>query len=337
MKTSKLFWLLGSLCFTPLAITSCVNYEKKEQFEKYIDQNLDYYSNFKSDEINKTQEILDKLLKLVYKNDESSKVEFLKQQSSSQISDLFYEVKQKYLDVFARKNELELQNEELVKELKVLEFFANMKQVEIAQTKERIKANNDKLLDLNFKQMEYLEQVDELINQNWYWFLSNINAFEFESFKLLSIQFYSDLMRENNNNLPDEFAQIFNSNYLNSLQETKLPKKKIFLDSYLDNLQFGEESKELNNSVIYYLAKDKMVFRIVISNLNYNNANIKIAPFIWYFANSKNPKLSLNLISSINHYALIHKYASGYKQYVYDLVKKQRYGEASLVLPIIKE
>ncbi|TNK82855.1 hypothetical protein C4M80_02155, partial [Mycoplasmopsis pullorum] len=94
---------------------------------------------------------------------------------------------------------------------------------------------------------------------------------------------------------------------------------------------------ELNNSAIYYLVKDKMVFRIVISNLNSNNANIKISPFIWYFANSKNPKLSLNLISSINHYALIHKYASGYKQYVYDLVKKQRYGEASLVLPIIKE
>ncbi|UWV78035.1 hypothetical protein NWE59_03550 [Mycoplasmopsis felis] len=88
--------------------------------------------------------------------------------------------------------------------------------------------------------------------------------------------------------------------------------------------------------VIYYIRKDKLIFRIIINQTDTENPLISIKAMNWYFGNSKANVLSLQVISSVIHALFIHQWRNSNNEFENIMVKKQKYGEPAFVFGYYK-
>lgn len=147
----------------------------------------------------------------------------------------------------------------------------------IKELSEAYKKNQDSI---------HLQRLFDFYSENWLFLLSNISKFEYKP-----LDFWK-LKQENKHS----------KSFLNKTKKENLPKKTfIFKDNYFNKYFLGEESKHGNNNV-YYLRKDKLIFRLLISK---NDQKVVIDKII-LFNQSEHNIISLEVISNILH-AVIHK------------------------------
>ncbi|WP_416738221.1 aromatic motif membrane protein [Mycoplasmopsis meleagridis] len=337
MKFKKILLSTPLISLISLSTFSCANYQNSQELEKYIDHKFDIAANISNNEKIQSDEIKEKLLDLVFKNDEVKKIEFLNSQKQDSI------IEEKFKNALKIINPFLKQKENIIKEigklnddLKKYLFLQAKFQNEIMETNKLIQEKNNELKLIQGEFEKYAQEISLLISQNWYWFFNNLEKFNFSSYKYIS----SDLLKkvvDKEGNILTDFQNIVTNSYINKVNSLEPAKDFSLTTNYLSSLVYGEESAELGDSAAYYLLVDKIVFRIIINKINSENSSLEIEPLIWYFENLKAPTISLKFISSIYHYAFIHSYSSGYKQFIDDMVVKQRYGEPSAILPIIKE
>ncbi|KUH47499.1 aromatic motif membrane protein [Mycoplasmopsis meleagridis] len=337
MKFKKILLSTPLISLISLSAFSCANYQNSQELEKYIDHKFDIATNILNNEKIQSDEIKEKLLDLVFKNDEVKKIEFLNSQKQDSI------IEEKFKNALKIINPFLKQKENIIKEISKLNddlkkylFLQAKFQNEIMETNKLIQEKNNELKLIQGEFEKYAQEISLLISQNWYWFFNNLEKFNFSSYKYIS----SDLLKkvvDKEGNILTDFQNIVTNSYINKVNSLEPAKDFSLTTNYLSSLVYGEESAELGDSAAYYLLVDKIVFRIIINKINSENSSLEIEPLIWYFENLKAPTISLKFISSIYHYAFIHSYSSGYKQFIDDMVVKQRYGEPSAILPIIKE
>ncbi|VEU73115.1 aromatic motif membrane protein [Mycoplasmopsis gallopavonis] len=317
--------LLNILTFSsiPLAFTSCANYQTNSQYDKFIDHKLDVNTTVLNKDTQRTQKILNFLLKEVFKDNEVERLNFITNQSNPDIINNFKNLQAKYQEIFKAKEGLKQEIADLNKKIDWYKFLIGQYWNELQEAQAQLIALNDQNENYNEKEKDYLTQFGNLISDNWYFFLTNLDKFHYEFFQYIG-QTFAD-------------KDFISRDYINSLKTKKPTTAFNLYDNNLNELILGEETRELQNANIYYLNKDKLVFRITIANINSNNPVLKIDPYIWYFENLKAQKISLNLISSIYHFAFIHNYPQSYDQFIIDMVQKQRYGEPAYLLITAKE
>ncbi|MEA4115387.1 aromatic motif membrane protein [Mycoplasma sp. 744] len=326
------------LMFSPLVSLSCVNYQEAQTFENLIDHNLDHLNNISSNEEIQTQNILTQLLKIVYKNNETVKVEFLnKQNNTKKIEKEFENLAQNTQNLVVEIEQINKKISELNEMQARIDFLPSFfSQTQKDQVKNDLLEQNNKLNELNKQWDTYKEKVGFLISKNWYWYFQNLNKFNFVFYKYIA-QELIDAVKLNDNQIENDFAHLITNEYIDKINNLSASKTFKVANNYLQNLILGEESYELNNTNVYYLTSNKTVYRLVVNNFNSDNSTLVIEPYIWYFENLRKPQISTALVASVYHYTKVHKYVSGYNQFINDLVDKQRYGEPAYVLPIIRE
>ncbi|UWV92109.1 aromatic motif membrane protein [Mycoplasmopsis cynos] len=96
-------------------------------------------------------------------------------------------------------------------------------------------------------------------------FLTNLDKFEFNFVEYI----YTDLSKGYKTS--DEYKKIID------LKTAKGGHKKFsFFDSYLDEIREGIEAKELGDATVYYVKKDRLVFRIIVDNLRSESNEPKV-------------------------------------------------------------
>ncbi|MBW0596096.1 hypothetical protein MADP07_00419 [Mycoplasma anatis] len=171
----------------------------------------------------------------------------------------------------------------------------------------------------------YENKIFPLYSENWYFILKNINLFYGEFYNWLTIP------------KDDNSGSYHSEKFLSSLRDLKTPKNVIFINSILDKLEEGEESAESYSNYIFYLSKNKIIFRIKISRNSTSKNKLTIEPWIWYFPFSKTNNISIKLISNILHSAYVHGDQIGFDRFESDLVEKLRYGVPSKIILKIKD
>nr|VZK65698.1 hypothetical protein MF5292_00876 [Mycoplasma feriruminatoris]VZR75841.1 hypothetical protein MF5294_00874 [Mycoplasma feriruminatoris]VZR98609.1 hypothetical protein MF5293_00871 [Mycoplasma feriruminatoris] len=148
------------------------------------------------------------------------------------------------------------------------------------KAKELTKAYKDKQDQTNLK------NLFDFYSTNWLFLINNISKFEYKP-----LDFWK-LNPENKHS----------KEFLNKTKKENLPKNNFkFQDNYFNKYTLGEESKHGSNNV-YYLRKDKLIFRLLVSK---NDTKVIIDKII-LFNESEHNTISLDLISNILH-AIIHK------------------------------
>ncbi|CBW54597.1 Conserved hypothetical protein, predicted transmembrane protein [Mycoplasma mycoides subsp. capri LC str. 95010] len=198
-------------------------------------------------------------------------------------------------------------------------LLANTFKNHLAQQEQFIKSqtneNNIKELFLKAKELseEYKKNQDQnninklfdFYSTNWLFLLNNISKFEYKAldfWKLEPVNQHSD-------------------DFLNKTKKENLLDKTFnFNDNYFNKYLLGEESKHGTNN-IYYLRKDKLIFRLLISK---KEPKVVIDKII-LFNQSKHNTISLEVISNILH-AVIHK------DQVHSTFEKEIIGEYNLAL-----
>ncbi|WP_426461529.1 aromatic motif membrane protein [Mycoplasma hafezii] len=324
MKNKKKWMLLSFLPLMSFTALSCANYQNVQKMEKYIDHKFDHIDIKEVNEQKHNEALLNQILKLVFKNDETAKTAFLNSQTEANVLPSFQEIYQANQETFETKSKLDQEIAQLNEDLRKYEFLPQNFAKELEETREKIKVANQQLSSLTDKISAYNDQIMQWASKNWYFFLMHLDLFKFN---------YLEFIGETFKNL-----DFIDKNYLNKFKNLLPPNPYRVTDDLLGNMVVGSESSELANSTVYYLSKDKLVFRIMIKNISNNNTYVEISDNIWYFPNLKAPEISLNLISSIYHYAFIHGVPAAYEQFITDMVKKQRYGEPVYVYPtLLKE
>ncbi|WFQ93917.1 membrane protein [Mycoplasma feriruminatoris] len=131
-----------------------------------------------------------------------------------------------------------------------------------------------------------LKNLFDFYSTNWLFLINNISKFEYKP-----LDFWK-LNPENKHS----------KEFLNKTKKENLPKNNFkFQDNYFNKYTLGEESKHGSNNV-YYLRKDKLIFRLLVSK---NDTKVIIDKII-LFNESEHNTISLDLISNILH-AIIHK------------------------------
>ncbi|QVJ95450.1 aromatic motif membrane protein [Mycoplasma mycoides] len=181
--------------------------------------------------------------------------------------------------------------------------------------KSQTKENNIKELFLKAKELseEYKKNQDQnninklfdFYSTNWLFLLNNISKFEYKALDFWKL----------------EPVNQHSNEFLNKTKKEKLLNKTFnFDDNYFNKYLLGEESKHgINN--IYYLRKDKLIFRLLISK---KEPKVVIDKII-LFNQSKHNTISLEVISNILH-AVIHK------DQVHSTFEKEIIGEYNLAL-----
>ncbi|MBN4083673.1 hypothetical protein JXZ92_02465 [Mycoplasma sp. CSL10137] len=176
-------------------------------------------------------------------------------------------------------------------------------------------------LDDNNSRIEFAKKQREFFSKNWYFFLTHINQFEFNF-----LEYVFDGL-QNGNTASEEYKKI--------IQNKKNVDTFSFQNIFLEKIRVGDESIEISNTNIYYILKEKMVFRLSVNDLDQDQPTINILPMIWYFPESKAKSISLALVSSIVHTLFIHNYPSAFSEFEEVMVKEQRYGSPIFVFPTI--
>ncbi|QVJ96277.1 hypothetical protein I7634_04330 [Mycoplasma mycoides subsp. capri] len=181
--------------------------------------------------------------------------------------------------------------------------------------KSQTKENNIKELFLKAKELseEYKKNQDQnninklfdFYSANWLFLLNNISKFEYKALDFWKL----------------EPVDQHNKEFLNKTKKENLLDKTFnFNDNYFNKYLLGEESKHGTNN-IYYLRKDKLIFRLLISK---KEPKVVIDKII-LFNQSEHNTISLEVISNILH-AVIHK------DQVHSTFEKEIIGEYNLAL-----
>ncbi|QVK01935.1 hypothetical protein I7636_04340 [Mycoplasma mycoides subsp. capri] len=181
--------------------------------------------------------------------------------------------------------------------------------------KSQTKENNTKELFLKAKELseEYKKNQDQnninklfyFYSTNWLFLLNNISKFEYKTLDFWKL----------------EPVDQHSKDFLNKTKKENLLNKTFnFNDNYFNKYLLGEESKHGTNN-IYYLRKDKLIFRLLISK---NEPKVVIDKII-LFNQSEHNTISLEVISNILH-AVIHK------DQVHSTFEKEIIGEYNLAL-----
>ncbi|UWV81733.1 aromatic motif membrane protein [Mycoplasmopsis cynos] len=148
-------------------------------------------------------------------------------------------------------------------------------QTKIVEYKKQQIDNKDKILKEYFEltkdfsksssKKEFALKQSEFFSNNWYFFLTNLDKFEFNFVEYI----YTDLSKGYKTS--DEYKKIID------LKTAKGGHKKFsFFDSYLDEIREGIEAKELGDATVYYVKKDRLVFRIIVDNLRSESNEPKV-------------------------------------------------------------
>ncbi|MDP4040265.1 aromatic motif membrane protein [Mycoplasma mycoides] len=198
-------------------------------------------------------------------------------------------------------------------------LLANTFKNHLAQQEQFIKSqtneNNIKELFLKAKELseEYKKNRDQnninklfdFYSTNWLFLLNNISKFEYKALDFWKL----------------EPVNQHSEDFLNKTKKENLLDKTFnFNDNYFNKYLLGEESKHGTNN-IYYLRKDKLIFRLFISK---KEPKVVIDKII-LFNQSKHNTISLEVISNILH-AVIHK------DQVHSTFEKEIIGEYNLAL-----
>ncbi|WFQ94737.1 aromatic motif membrane protein [Mycoplasma feriruminatoris] len=148
------------------------------------------------------------------------------------------------------------------------------------KAKELTKAYKDKQDQTNLK------NLFDFYSTNWLFLINNISKFEYKPLDFWKL----------------EPTEKHSKEFLDKTKKENLPKNNFkFQDNYFNKYTLGEESKHGSNNV-YYLRKDKLIFRLLVSK---NDTKVIIDKII-LFNESEHNTISLDLISNILH-AIIHK------------------------------
>ncbi|QVK05171.1 aromatic motif membrane protein [Mycoplasma mycoides] len=198
-------------------------------------------------------------------------------------------------------------------------LLANTFKNHLAQQEEFIKSqtkeNNIKELFLKAKELseEYKKNQDQnninklfdFYSTNWLFLLNNISKFEYKALDFWKL----------------EPVNQHSKDFLNKTKKENLLDKTFnFNDNYFNKYLLGEESKHGTNN-IYYLRKDKLIFRLLISK---KEPKVVIDKII-LFNQSEHNTISLEVISNILH-AVIHK------DQVHSTFEREIIGEYNLAL-----
>ncbi|QVK09280.1 aromatic motif membrane protein [Mycoplasma mycoides] len=181
--------------------------------------------------------------------------------------------------------------------------------------KSQTKENNIKELFLKAKELseEYKKNQDQnninklfnFYSTNWLFLLNNISKFEYKALDFWKL----------------EPVNQHSKDFLKETKKEKLLNKNFnFNDNYFNKYLLGEESKHGTNN-IYYLRKDKLIFRLLISK---KEPKVVIDKII-LFNQSEHNTISLEVISNILH-AVIHK------DQVHSTFEREIIGEYNLAL-----
>ncbi|EIE41602.1 hypothetical protein MCANUFG1_01971 [Mycoplasmopsis canis UFG1] len=174
---------------------------------------------------------------------------------------------------------------------------------------------------------EFAISQQEFFKKNWYFILNNLDKFQFNFIEFVT----SDLSK--NYSTSEEYQQKMrikeSNNKYNPFE---------FENTYLENIREGAESAELGDALVYYIRKNKMIFRILINNLRAEGANpeVFLRPINWNFGESTANTISPLLVSNVVHQLFIHNYPKGREEFENEMVKKQKYGSPSFVFPTVK-
>ncbi|UKS54523.1 aromatic motif membrane protein [Mycoplasma feriruminatoris] len=131
-----------------------------------------------------------------------------------------------------------------------------------------------------------LKNLFDFYSTNWLFLINNISKFEYKPLDFWKL----------------EPTEKHSKEFLDKTKKENLPKNNFkFQDNYFNKYTLGEESKHGSNNV-YYLRKDKLIFRLLVSK---NDTKVIIDKII-LFNESEHNTISLDLISNILH-AIIHK------------------------------
>ncbi|MFV8473464.1 aromatic motif membrane protein [Mycoplasma sp. 31_09] len=334
MKTKwKILTILG---FAPLgfATVSCSNYEQGTKLNAYIDYDKDTSPAATSAEALSHQKIMNQLLSLVYKNtpeaQNAKEIYLLKQQQDQgTILAKFTQIASEYKKIYKSINIGEL--EAKINRLNSMLVFLRGDKKRYQETLDEIKSLQSQIDEAKnnkpaISALDYLAQYKELINQNWYFILNNLDKFDWD-FVSMAFNPYE----------PTSKKKMLTDEYINNANKQKPFTTLNFKDSYLDDIKLGDESSEIGDNDAYYIKKDKLVFRIMIRNISSNISQVDLSFVGIYFGAAQAKTISLNLISQTIHSGFIHDYESGLKQYQEDMPVKQRYGYPAFVFPFGKE
>ncbi|UWD34577.1 aromatic motif membrane protein [Mesomycoplasma molare] len=188
--------------------------------------------------------------------------------------------------------------------------------------------NISKLFFASENKKEFAQQQQDFFTKNWYFILNNLDKFQFNFVEFVT----SDLSK--NYSTSEEYKQKVKIKELNNKYEPFT-----FENTYLESLREGVESAELGDSLVYYIRKNKLVFRVLINNLRAqgNEPEVLLKPLNWNFSESKANIISPLLISNVVHQLFIHNYPSGKDEFEIEMVEKQKYGSPVFVFPTLKE
>lgn len=193
-----------------------------------------------------------------------------------------------------------------------------------------------KTISENFKladdKKSFAQSLNAFYSQNWYFILNNLDKFDFNFIEFVTV----DLAK--NYATSQEYQDLMVTK-TNQLKNSKQRKSWEFENSYLDGIREGVESTELGDVVVYYVRKNKLIFRIVINNLRAQNTQpiVQLRPINWYFSESKANTISPSLISNVVHQLFIHGYERGKEEFEVEMVQKQKYGSPSFVFATWKD
>ncbi|MFV8499916.1 aromatic motif membrane protein [Mycoplasma sp. VS424B] len=334
MKTK---WrILTALSFAPLCLTpvACSNYNQSTKLNAYIDYDKDTSPATTSAEALSHQRIMNQLLSLVYKNtpqaQNAKEIYLLKQQQDQgAILAKFAQIASEYKKIYKSINIGEL--EAKINRLNSMLVFLRGDKKRYQETLDKIKSLQSQIDEAKnnkpaMSSLDYLAQYKELINQNWYFILNNLDKFDW-NFVSMALNPYAPTSKE----------LMVSKEYVAAANKQKPFTTLNFKDSYLDDIKLGDESPEIIDKEVYYVKKDKLVFRIVIRNISSNISQVDLSFVGIYFGAAQAKTISLNLISQTIHSGFIHNDKTGLKQYQEDMPIKQRYGYPAFVFPFGKE
>ncbi|MGZ9800680.1 aromatic motif membrane protein [Mycoplasma sp. AC1221] len=326
MKVKKIF--LNSLFLVPLISVSCSDYSQGEKLSSLISNEEDISSNPNNIRQKKTDALINDILNDLFKGSEVKKLEFInkQKQSKDEIEKTFITMSQEYNKLLQKYKEqlsnIEDEIDDIETDLKELKFTPKINSKQIIEKEAQLASKIKQLSDIRVHFRDFAIRQNEKFSQNWYYFFTNIDKFNFEFIEYV----YDGL--QNGKTASSEYKKSIDS-------KISYPPFR-FNDNYLDNKIQGIESVEFRNSVIYYISKGKMVFRILIENLDTENPKLSMKAMNWYFGSSKANTISLPLVSSVVHTLFIHQYPNAYPEFEDVMVKKQKYGEPAFMFGVWK-
>ncbi|QNM93826.1 hypothetical protein H9M94_00940 [Mycoplasma sp. Pen4] len=305
----------------PIIATSCANYTAKDEFNNLIERDKIISLDTTSQTKKIHNDIIEKILNLVYKNNTEEKQKYLiaQKENKDQILKEFQEITKEYHEKYSK-------IDDYIKEINdIRNIWWAFSSAEKVEKNKRIQFLNEQIALLKQEQtmpaIEYVKQYRDFFYKNWYFILNNLNLFQFT---------FIDWVRN-----PIFTSSKLSDDYLNRLKELKPYPVLRFADTYIDEMKIGDESSELSNSDIYYLRKGKLVFRIQIT-YSTEIPVVKLEPINIYFGGSITNNISLNLLSSSIHSGFIHDYEVGLIQFERDMVNKLGYKEPTFVFPFVE-